>query len=197
MGISILPTKGGESVKVKDNPDILKNEKSFEERAKELEQEKKAEEERRKEDNKSNFSRWSQYNLEHTSEMIILASNYPKAHAILLFLIDNMDNTNSVMCSYQVFQELLNVSKDTVRIAIKVLKEKNLIHVWKSGSSNVYCVNPDVHWKSYGKNIKSCKFPTNVILSFEEQEECYKVHYESIRSVTLEQDKERRNQETI
>ena len=40
-----------------------------------------------------------------------LALKHPKAHAILLFLVDQMDNYNAVMCSYQVIQEVLGISR--------------------------------------------------------------------------------------
>lgn len=169
----------------KDNINVLNNAQyNFKERKLQIDTEIEKEKEERENAKKSKYSRWSQYNLDHTKEMILLASKYPKSHAILLFLIDNADNYNSVMCSYQIFQDLLNISKDTVRLAIKVLKEKNLIHVYKSGTSNVYCVNPDLYWKSWGDKVSYCKFPTNVIISFDEQDTDYKIKYENLKNIT-------------
>ena len=35
---------------------------------------------------------------------------------------------------------------------------------------NVYTINPKIIWKSWGKNIKYCEFPANIIISKAEQE---------------------------
>lgn len=145
----------------------------FEERAKDLHAHKMAEERALKHDKNSPFSRWTQYNLEHTRELMWLALKRPKAHAILYFLVDQMDEYNAVMCSYQVLQEVLNISKDTVRLNIKVLKENGFISVLKSGTSNVYAVNDSVYWKSWGNKKMYSKFPANVVLSLSEQEKTY------------------------
>lgn len=146
---------------------------SFEEREKQLKIEKEYEEQQRKVEKNSPYKRWTQYNNEHTQELIWLALNHPKAHAILLFLVDQMDNYNAIMCSYQVLQEVLNVSKDTIRLNIKVLKENGFIAVVKSGTSNVYAVNDSIYWKSWGNKRKYSKFPVNVILALSEQDKEY------------------------
>ena len=41
----------------------------------------------------------------------------------------------------------------------------------KSGTSNVYIVNPDVAWTSYGNQKQYCKFQANVLLSSSENAE--------------------------
>lgn len=124
----------------------------------------------------SSFSRWTQYNNEHTKEMMWLALNHPKAHAILLFLVDQMDSYNAVMCSYQVLQEVLEISKDTIRRNIKILKDNGYIAILKSGTSNVYAINDSVYWKSWGNNKQYSKFPANVVLSLLEQENNYQLN---------------------
>jgi DNA-binding transcriptional ArsR family regulator len=144
---------------------------TFDERAKDLEAIKKQEEAALKRDRNSPFSRWTQYNNERTKEMMWLALKHPKAHAILLFLVDQMDDKNAVMCSYKVLEEVLEVSKDTIRLNIKVLKDKGFLAVLKSGTSNVYAINDTIYWKSWGNNKRYSKFPANVILAESEQEE--------------------------
>jgi hypothetical protein len=85
------------------------------------------------------------------------------------------------MCSYQVLQELLKISKDKVRRSIKVLKDNGFIAILKSGSSNVYAINDNIYWKSWGNNKKYSKFPANVVLSLSEQEKEYQVSFADIK----------------
>lgn len=119
----------------------------------------------------SPYSNWYQFNREHTKEMIWLATAHPKAQAILLFLLDQMDNYNAVMCSYQVFQDALNIGRATITRSIAVLKEKGFLAIFKSGSSNVYIINDNLAWSSWSTNRRYCKFPANVILSASENQE--------------------------
>lgn len=153
------------------------NRMTFEERQKDLEQIHSADSERRKREKHSPFSRWSQFNLEHTKELMWLALKHPKAHAILYFLVDQMDEYNAVMCSYQVLQEMLEIGRTTASTAIKVLKDSGFISVLKSGTSNVYAINDTVYWKSWGNNRRYSKFPANVVLSLSEQEKGYQISF--------------------
>lgn len=156
------------------------NSVTFEERAKDLEAKEKSEAEARKRAKSSPFSRWTQYNNEHTKELMWLALKHPKAHAILLFLVDQMDEYNAVMCSYQVLQEVLEISKATVQRNIHILRENGYVAVLKSGTSNVYAVNDSVYWKSWGNNKRYSKFPANVVLAMSEQEKEYQLSFEEL-----------------
>src|SRR5699024_8355252 len=82
-----------------------------------------------------------------------------------------MDSYNALMVSYKVMQERFNKSPDTIRRAIKLLKDKQYIDIYKSGTSNVYTVNKTIAWNSWGNNYKYGKFGANIILSESEQEE--------------------------
>ena len=168
---------------VNEKRDILKNIEGFEGRLNQLEQEEKKEQEKLKREKNSPFSRWTQYNNEHTKELMWLTLNHPKAHAILLFLVDQMDNYNAIMCSYQVLQEVLDVAKDTVRRNIKILKDNGFIAVLKSGASNVYAINDSIYWKSWGNRKQYSKFPANVVLALSEQDETYQVNFKDLGSV--------------
>jgi len=144
----------------------------FEECKKELEVDEK-EKQRLKQEKNSPYKRWAQYNLEHTPHMIELALKSPKAYAILLFLVDQMDNHNAVVCSYHTIQELLEISQATVARSVKMLKDGNYITILKSGNNNVYTINDTVYWKSWGQNKRYSKFPANVVLSISEQDKEY------------------------
>jgi DNA-binding transcriptional ArsR family regulator len=163
------------TIAVSSKKDVLNfNSKTFEEREAELARHRKAEEEAAKLAKNSPFSRWSQFNLEHTKELMWLALKHPKAHAILYFLVDQMDNYNAVMVSNKVLQEVLGVSRQTISASIKILKENGFITILKSGTSNVYTINDSVYWKSWGNKRQYSKFPANVVLSLNEQDEQYK-----------------------
>ncbi len=153
----------------------------------ELEEEKRQEQEQRKREKQSAFSRWTQFNLEHTKKLMWLAVKHPKAHAILYFLVDQMDEYNAVMCSYKVLEEVLEISTPTVTRNIKVLKDNGFIQILKSGTSNVYTINDSVYWKSWGNNRKYSKFPANVVLSASEQEKetQTKINYTKHKEINL------------
>lgn len=171
---------------VSDVKDVINsNSLTFEERARDLKAQEQAEVNAQKRAKNSPFSRWSQFNLEHTRELMWLALKAPKAHAILYFLVDQMDEYNAVMCSYQVLQEVLEVSYATVARNLKLLKDKGFITILKSGNSNVYAINDSVYWKSWGNKKQYSKFPANIVLALSEQDEEYK----QICFANLEKDK--------
>jgi len=159
------------------NPNTL----TFEERKKDLEEQEILIKETLKKEKNSPFSRWSQFNLEHTKELMWLALKHPKAHAILYFLVDQMDGKNAVMCSYAVLQEILNIGRTTASTAIKTLKDNGFIAVLKSGTSNIYAINDSVYWKSWGNKKQYSKFPANIILSLSEQEKNLQTKIGSIK----------------
>lgn len=167
--------------------------RSFDERSAELQNAKELEEKQQQREKNSPFSRWTQFNLEHTKEMMWLALKHPKAHAILIFLVDQMDNYNAVVCSYKVLQEVLGVGQATIARNIKVLKDYGYISILKSGTSNVYTINDNVYWKSWGNKKHYSKFPANVVLSLDEQEEEYqklkakKLTTEKIKEVSIKE----------
>lgn len=166
---------------------------SFEGRARLLAQmnarEEKDAEERREKAKKSPFDRFYQVNTENNKFLTELATKQPKALAILLFIFEHMDNYNALMASHRVFEEQFGLSLSTVKRCIRYLKEHGYIYIYKSGASNVYVVNNNLVWKSYGKNAKYCKFPANIILSSSEQERD-EVEKQRITAITVGEDEE-------
>lgn len=142
-----------------------------------------------KKENSSPFTKWTQLNNEHTKDLMTLAVKYPRAHAVLYFLVDQMDNQNAIIVSINTLAELMGVSRQTVSNSIKILKDTNFIEVHKSGSSNVYSVNNSVFWKSHQKNRKYAKFSANVIISSEEQDKDIKQKITRTKTIELK-DKE-------
>lgn len=107
----------------------------------------------------------------HIDDIGRLAKENGKAFDLFMLLIKHMDGLNSLCVSNQVLCELLNCTRMTVSRAVKYLKENGWICVLKSGSSNVYVVNYDVAWTSYGNQKKYCKFQSTVLLSSTENNE--------------------------
>ena len=172
----------GQAITVGETRNILdSNSFTFEERASQLKKEEENEKKSQRQMQNTPFSRWTQFNNEHTKELMWLSLKHPKANAILLFLVDQMDNYNAVMCSSKVIEEVLGVGRTTVHTAIKVLKENGFIAVLKSGTSNIYAINDTVYWKSWGNKKQYSKFPANVVLSLSEQEESLQTKIEFIK----------------
>lgn len=137
---------------------------------------------------KSPFTHWTQLNNEHTRDLMTLAINYPRAHAVLYFLVDQMDNMNAIVVSINTIAELMGVTRQTISQAIKVLKQTNFITVNKTGSSYVYSINDSVFWKSHQKNRQYSKFSAQVIISEEEQEESMKKKIQRNKSISLKEE---------
>lgn len=169
---------------VTENPDHSKGQISFEERELQLKEQEQKEAEARKREKNSPFTRWTQFNNDHTKEMMTLARNNPAAMTLLLFLVDQMDNKNAVVCSMQVLTEALGYSRRTISSSVKYLKDNGFVAVLKSGTTNVYTINDKVWWKSWGNNRQYSKFPANVVLAKSEQiEDDFKVDTEKLKVI--------------
>lgn len=168
--------------KVLEKTKLKENNISFDERTLQLQAQERKEAIINKQEKNSPFSRWTQFNNEHTKELMLLAIKYPKAHAILYFLVDQMDNYNACICSTSVMQDILGVSRQTISKNIKILKDLGFLAVFKSGNANVYTINDKVYWKSWGNNRQYSKFPANVVLALSEQDEQYQISLKDIKS---------------
>lgn len=132
---------------------------------------KEAKKKKKKEDRKSPYEDFIQLNNKRIGSLIDLIDKNPQAMKVLLFVMQNMDGYNALVCSYAVLEQRFGISHATVWRHVKYLKEHGYIYAQKTGSSNVYILSPELGWKSYGSNRKYCKFPANVILSYDEQGE--------------------------
>lgn len=167
------------------------NSRTFEEREEELKKLDELEEERRKREDKqrknSPYENFVQVNREFYKQEDWLMGKSPIAYRIFKFLVNGMDGYNSLVCSQVVLQEVFGVSRPTVARAIKLLKDKQFIDIYKSGTSNVYCVNKNIVWNSWGSNFKYAKFGANIILSENEQEQQAKIKEEKVKQVSIKE----------
>ena len=99
-----------------------------------------------------------------------LMKTSPAAYRLLRFISQNMDNYNALICSYAVFAETLGYSRQTISNAIKLLKEKKFITTARTGGSNIYFINKELYWHSYGTNYARAEFGAKIIISADEQE---------------------------
>lgn len=107
----------------------------------------------------------------HIDDLARLARENGSAYDLFMFLIKNMDGFNSLIISSNALAEIMGISTRTVFRATKYLKENGWVCILKSGSTNVYIVNPDIVWTSYANQKSCCKFSSNVILSSSENAE--------------------------
>jgi Fe2+ or Zn2+ uptake regulation protein len=177
-----------QQLKVSDKRNILNpSSVTFQERQDQIEEEKKREEEELKRQKNSPYRRWIQMNKDAYKAEDWLMSKSPIAYRIFKFLINNMDSYNAVMCSHTVLQEQFGISKPTVTRAIKLLKDKQYIDVYKSGTSNIYAINKEIAWNSWGNNFVHGKFGANIVVSESEQEDAQKakIQVEKIKGISL------------
>ena len=161
------------------------NEMSFEQRARDLEEQEREEQKKLREERKSPFSRFYQINKDNSDYLRSCLDENPKALKLLLFIFDHMDKYNAVICSYKVFQETLGMGQATVARCVKYLTDHGFLYVYKTGTSNVYVANKNLVWNSWGNNVEYCEFPANIILSASEQEERVKVRDKRVQTVQV------------
>lgn len=166
---------------IRENPDRLRGEISPSERALEL----KALEEAEARERNSPYKEWVQMNLDTriTRAIDAMAKENAVALRLFLFLTKHMDAYNAVQCSYTVMTEALDISRPTASRAVKYLRDQGFLYILKSGTSNIYTLNPDVVWKSWGNNVRYCEFPVNVIISPTEQEGTVKIKGKRIKTL--------------
>ena len=132
-------------------------------RLRELEQQEKQEQERREEEKKNrNFVMLYR---ERMPEMRWLMKKSGIASSILNFILEHMDVRNCLVCSYQVFMDYFEISESTVTRSIKLLKDNGFIDILKSGSNNVYVINPEIAWCSWDNQKQYCQFDGKVLIS--------------------------------
>ena len=119
---------------------------------------------------KSPYRQFLQVNQDNYKAEDWLMKTSPAAYRVLRFITQNMDNFNALICSYAVFAETLGYSRQTVCNAVKLLKEKHFIDIAKTGNTNVYLINKELYWHSYGTNYARAQFGAKIIVSADEQE---------------------------
>ena len=132
-------------------------------------------------------------------ELTKMAGENYTAYKLFQFFCKNMDGTNALVVSMNALSEIMQTSRQTVSKAVKYLSENGWVCVLKSGTSNVYIVNPDVAWTSYADQKATCNFQANVILCASENAEYLKnpkatTNYKNISNEFMQAVKARREE---
>lgn len=147
------------------------NDLTFEQRKKDLQKAEEAQKRAWKEKKASPYNDFAQMNLQHADDWIALSKKSHIATEILWFLIKNCDRHNAIVCSSKVLEEALNYDRTSIFRALKILKESQFVDIKKSGSTNVFLINKELTWKSWGKNYQYAEFGAKIIISESEQEQ--------------------------
>ena len=145
---------------------------------------------------KSPFVKWTQQNNDEDAQKVRfwLMKKSPIAYCVMDFLASNMDRFNAVICYYKVMQEVFGYSRAAISEAIKLLKEHKFIEVKKTGTSNIYMINKQLYWNSWGTNYAYAEFGANIIISASEQDkdtqEQIKLEIKKHQEVTVKPNKE-------
>lgn len=132
-------------------------------------------------------------------ELTKMAGENYTAYKLFQLLCKHMDGTNALVISMVALSEVMGMSRQTISKAVKYLSDNGWICVMKSGTSNVYIVNPDVAWTSYADQKASCSFKANVILSGTENAKFLKnpkatTHYKTVSNEFIQAVKAKREE---
>jgi DNA-binding MarR family transcriptional regulator len=98
-----------------------------------------------------------------------LGKENANALSLFLFLIEKMDQENTLIVSMTTLSEIFGVSRVTIDKRVRVLKEHNFINVYKSGNTNVYAINAEIAWKTWENKREYAQFRSSVLISKSEQ----------------------------
>lgn len=115
-----------------------------------------------------------QLNRDFMMDIAKLASENSSAFTLFMFISQQMDGNNALCISMKALEEALELSRSTLSRAVRHLKEKGWLCVLKTGTSNLYIINPEIEWTSWANQKQYCKFSTNIIVSPSENVEFMK-----------------------
>lgn len=121
---------------------------------------------KKKDKRKSPYKRWVQLDCEFgTDALFNLMSDSPAAAKIFIIFIKFMGNSNSIIVSNDLLQQLTNLKKTAVYDALKYLLDHCYIQRIPIGrSAYAYSISPEIVWKSYGDRVKTAEFNAKVIV---------------------------------
>lgn len=100
----------------------------------------------------------------------ILNKTNPVAGSIIMVLINLMrESDNVIMVSTKILEEKTGYKRVAISRALQYLESINWIKIYKSGNSNVYCINSEVAWKTDRSTKARAKFTATIVLAEEEQ----------------------------
>lgn len=115
---------------------------------------------------------WVQTERAAHERWAILATENPRAAALLHVIVAKMGRHNALVASQETLAQMAKCSSRTVRRSLQVLKDENWIEVrqvGQSGTVNAYVVNDRVAWSGPRDGIRYSLFSAAVLVSDAEQ----------------------------
>lgn len=123
-----------------------------------------------------------QFQRKNMAAMRELIKTRPVAAEIFMFLSQYMDQKNALVCSSTILEEVTGKSRSTISRAVAYLKDKQYLTVMKSGTANVFVLNPNVVWSARRNGKSYCEFQGNILISIKENPDLeYKIKKDSKR----------------
>jgi hypothetical protein len=88
---------------------------------------------------------------------------------MFLLLSKEMDKENKIIASQETLADLLNCTRQSVSTAAKHLIKNNMITIFKTGNSSIYCLNSELVWTDRADKKKYASFNAKVLISEKEQ----------------------------
>lgn len=105
---------------------------------------------------------WGQLSLSaESSYAMIYLTKQGSASTIFFYLLSKADRKNEITIKQAQICAVLKICDKSVRNGLKFLIDNAFICVIKDKKENTYIINPDIIWKSWGKNLKYCRFQTD------------------------------------
>lgn len=114
------------------------------------------------------FVQYDESNLTIVRDLI---KKNPVAADIFMFLSQHMNRQNAIVCPSKVLEEITGKARTTVSNAIKLLKDEHYVCTLKSGTTNVYVLNPSLVWKAWRTGKPYCEFDGKIFISKSENAE--------------------------
>jgi hypothetical protein len=122
------------------------------------------------EDSKPSTFGWLQLEKSSARELKKLAIKSPVAMGTLMYMVERMSRSNSILVSQKAIADDLGVTDRSVRSAIALLTEHNFIEATKVGTGTVYSVNTRVAWQG-NRGARYAHFTAEVVAIEAEQKE--------------------------
>lgn len=90
---------------------------------------------------------WLQIEKKSAAQLKWLAIKSPIAMGALMYMVERMSRTNSLIVSQGAIAADLGVTERSVRSAVSLLEEHAFIEVTKVGTGYIYSVNTRVFWQ--------------------------------------------------
>ncbi len=136
---------------------------------------------------KKNPGKWVQTERAAHEAWAALMRESPNAAMLMHLLVARVGEHNAVVVSQKTMAKLMGRHVNTVKTALKTLRDRNWIEVrqvGERGTVNAYIINDRVAWTGKRDGIRYSLFSANVVLSDDEQPDREALgHQEPLRKV--------------